>query len=274
MVTLPLPVVRRRASRGRKALLALLGSGGLALAGTGACDLALSLPKEPESIVEALCLCETEVPLFPATEGGCEAYVEKRLAEDPDVTAAWITRFGAEQCDDCELVGACTSVAPLCREVGETCSPLRNETCCGFDPADPEAIYCFTDVSGESKCVAKDPECLPTGEQCSPDDEASGCCGGCLTPNPQALFGKCVDLCQVDNDVACPGCCARVETGGVTSGFCIDVTFDDLNLCEELSCSDEDGCPIGTACVPHLVTEGAEPSEDVILYYCSPPVGS
>jgi hypothetical protein len=244
-----------------------------ALAVGGGCDLAISLPKEPESIVEALCLCEDEVPLFPEEEGSCKDYVTSRLALDPSLTDAWIDRFGEQKCDSCDKSGACTSVAPLCREVGETCSPLRNDTCCGFDPADPEAVYCFTAVDGSSSCIARNPECLPTGTQCSPDEEGA-CCGGCLTPNPQALFGQCVDVCQVDNDIACPGCCARIESGGVTSGVCIDVTFGQLDYCATLSCTDEDGCPIGTACVPHLIAEGADPSEDVILFYCSAPVGN
>jgi hypothetical protein len=105
-------------------------------------------------------------------------------------------------------------------------------------------------------------------------DDPSPCCGACLTVSSTALIGQCVNVCQVDNDVACPGCCARVDSGGETFGLCIDVVFEDFDVCDSWSCNDENGCPIGTACVPHLVIEGEDPTQDVIVYYCSAPVGS
>lgn len=216
-----------------------------------ACVEILSLQGEPQDVAASFCKCEDALWVDENGEPvDCADYVSQALAQsDAATTRAWLDLFSSAHCEQCKNTDICAAEAPVCRELGERCSPGFNASCCGYDPTDLGKVTCGID----DLCVARDDSCVPTGETCDLDEFPSSCCGICVDFPTMDL---CANVCDPDNDTACPGCCLKVDDGPETLGICVEG-----ELCDGLSCSDEDGCPIGFACFPHA-------EDGLVVYYC------
>jgi hypothetical protein len=217
-----------------------------------ACVEILSLQGEPQDVAAAFCKCEAA--LFVNEDGealDCTDYVGGALeGSDAATTRSWLDLFSSAHCEQCKNTDVCAAAAPVCRELGERCSPGFNASCCGYDPNDIGKVTCGI----EDRCVPRDDSCVPTGENCDLAEFPSSCCGFCIEFPADSL---CANECDPDNDTACPGCCLKVENSPDAVGLCVAG-----ERCGFLSCSDEDGCPIGYACFPHAGEDGA------VIYYC------
>ena len=247
------------------------------LLGATACGLLLGLPDATLDPVEAICKCESDRALFIDASGeslACHDTIQGALEGAEDNGAAWVRAFGESQCDICENIGACLSVAPVCRKLGAPCSGGQNATCCGNDATDPGKIYCpsSADDPAIGTCVAREPGCLQTGAYCETDAE---CCGvdlggGCyrVESDMGVSPGVCLSGCDPENPASanCEGCCARIEflEAKPAQGICLAVNANGFSVCEQLSCTQEGGCPTGTLCYPH-------PQGTGFLFLCDEP---
>lgn len=209
---------------------------------------------EYESVASVLCTC-------PGPDGieGCPTRVEAALAgASPDVRESWLKNFQTHGCDvDCDEAIACFDVAPTCTPLGGDCTETIE--CCGA--GFPEEGFQPTFCDGAGRCVRDGETCRRSFEVCSKDTE---CCGhGALTAEG-APVGRCdlttfenpscVEMCDPDAPIGCPGCCASLAfsngSGGAASlNICVDAGVPEAPMltCDKV-CQKADDCDPGVPC--------------------------
>ncbi|MBL8743669.1 MAG: hypothetical protein JNK04_21315, partial [Myxococcales bacterium] len=236
----------------------------------GACTPLLSLDVEFKGVAETLCKCDAftdpESPFWPEAEGseGCIAYLQARLGEEG--AEEWLDAFQELGCDSCENASLCVSLPPVCIPTGEPCvgtSLASDASCCGYDPENVTESYC-----GPSNVCSKNaPGCKAPLEECEEDID---CCGGdgglafCIpeTEDPESRT-VCLNVCELDDPVQCPGCCARIQPKSEEPEYGVCFNFDmPLKACEEL-CVNLGDCGFNSLCAP-------EEQQDFYIYVCVP----
>ena len=230
----------------------------IVVAGAGAaCTDILALNAEFTSAAETLCKCDaftdSEKPFWPDVSGsdGCVEYIEGRL-ENGD-SKAWLKLYQTSDCDSCENASLCVAAAPVCIPTGEPCngeSIASDASCCGYDPEQVTNSYC----GPSNVCSTNAPGCKVPFDECAEDID---CCGGdaglafCI-PETEEPDSKtlCLNVCELDDPVQCPGCCARIKpkTGEPEYGVCFNFEGP-LRECEELCLSGSD-CGLDALCSP------------------------
>jgi hypothetical protein len=242
-------------------LNSLLSAAGLLVTSAvavSACTNILSLDTEFTGAAETLCKCDAftdpENAFWPDVEGsaGCIEYIQSKLTGDG--ATDWLAKYDELGCDSCENANSCVSLPPVCIPTGQPCvgsSLTSDASCCGYDPAEPTKSYC----GPSNVCAANTPDCKGQLEPCENDLD---CCGGdgglaaCLPATEEPGSPKaCIALCEVNDPIQCPDCCARVQpkNGDQEFGLCYNAFQGEALMCEDL-CTDLGDCGFNSLCAP------------------------